>query len=199
MAKLDLSALKKQKISSGTPLDTSSTQAFMSQNEGGGVISPITSEAAISLPLATPQKEPEIMRAFENPHKPKLSLSNFKKPNSVSTPVATPVVTPQNTPSIVEKIAPIAPVTLVEPVAEVVVQEVISREVETSSGETPVAHENEKPEMVSTTETSKTLTIEPEVTEETQPMESKAPPLGAEFFPNLEFENDNLFADIVGM
>lgn len=195
MAKLDLSALKKQKISSGTPLVTLPTQAPVSQNEVVEVISPISSEATTSLPLATPQKEPEIMRAFENPHKPKLSLSNFKKPSSTS-PVSSsaPAAVSQIAPVVVEKVAPIAPVVTAEPVVEAVTQEVISSETEM-----PAAPVSEISEVVLDSEVSKVLDIEPAVAVDVASVESKLTPLGAEFFPNLEFENDNLFDDIVGM
>lgn len=194
MAKLDLSALKKQKITSGTPLVTLPTQASVSQNEVVEVISPISSEVTTSLPLATPQKEPEIMRAFENPHKPKLSLSNFKKPSSTSPVSSAPAVVSQMAPAVVEKVATIAPAVAAEPVVEIVAQEVISRETEM-----PAAPVNEVVEITPDSEVSKVLDIEPVVAVDVASVESKVAPLGAEFFPNLEFENDNLFDDIVGM
>lgn len=194
MAKLDLSALKKQKISNGTPLVTLPTQASVSQNEVVEVISPISSEATTSLPLATPQKEPEIMRAFENPHKPKLSLSNFKKPSSNPPVSSAPAVVSQMAPVVVEKVAPIAPVVTTEPVVEAMAQEVISSETEM-----PAAPVSEISEVVLDSEVSKVLDIEPAVVVDVASVESKLTPLGAEFFPNLEFENDNLFDDIVGM
>ncbi len=199
MAKLDLSALKKQKISSGTPLVTLPTQVSVSQNEVVEVISPISSEATTSLPLTTPQKEPEIMRAFENPHKPKLSLSNFKKPSSTSpisssAPAAVSAVVSQMAPVVAETVAPIAPVVTTEPVVEAVAQEVISGETEM-----PAAPVSEISEVALDSEVSKVLDIEPAVAADVASVESKLTPLGAEFFPNLEFENDNLFDDIVGM
>lgn len=194
MAKLDLSALKKQKISSETPLVTLPTQAPVSQNEVVEVISPISSEATTSLPLATPQKEPEIMRAFENPHKPKLSLSDFKKPSSTPPVSSAPAAVSQMAPVVVEKVAPIAPVVTTEPVVEAVAQEVISSETEM-----PAAPVSEISEVVLDSEVSKVLDIEPAVAVDVASVESKLTPLGAEFFPNLEFENDNLFDDIVGM
>jgi len=127
------------------------------------------------------------MKAFENPHKPKLSLSHFKKADSTSS-VAAPVVaisTPTPAQVVVSPVfsAP-EPVVMVDVPVVSMIQEVAS----------VVDVAVELPEVV---EPSTPIEAKFEPTPVT--VETPAAATGSEFFPNLEFENDNLFDDIVKM
>lgn len=198
MAKLDLSALKKQKITSVNPVGDAPALASLSLSSEAELV---MAEAPIGVPIVL--VEPELIKTEEAAPRAKLSLSSFKKPSTVITPAVAPVMAPvvADTPIATPATAIIAtPVTVAHAIA--IEEELIAPDslAVTPSVSLPIFGEDapDAPavEVVMAEAFPHIVEEAPLVVENT---EVKTKVSNSEFFPNLEFENDNLFNDIVEM
>jgi hypothetical protein len=202
MAKLDLSALKKQKIQSGNqlasvPVSIAETPASL----------PETAETPASLPetvaVASPAAvlpavaiEPEAKSPQEVSHKPKLSLASFKKPGSI--PAVAPASAAMETPvvsQVTKEVAPPVVSSLPTEISQPVPTVSLAIEPEPATAPKIAAEPVAEPAPIAETKAFPVEVPAPKALV----TDKKSPAASSEFFPNLEFENDFLFKDIAEM